>query len=248
MQLGGRLLSAREQLLVCAQPECPKLISRECTGWLSEVEDALSSVVFAVVDAQGRDVVDVRIYSDGSLLAHRAEGRAQPLDPGLHEFRFEADGYEPLHMTLPIRQSERNRIVRVQLASPPEPTRRLELRPSTPNPVQSGRRVPLASYVLGSVALAGFGAFAYFAIDGKHEYDEAKASCAPLCSERDVAAGRRAYVLADVGLGVGVAATAAAVVLFLTSGDRSESAGDRRARLLPELSPQGASLRVVGHY
>src|ERR1035438_6772877 len=30
----GQLVAAREQLIVCASPECPQVVSQDCTGWL----------------------------------------------------------------------------------------------------------------------------------------------------------------------------------------------------------------------
>jgi len=260
LRLQGALLAAREQLLRCAQSECPKLVSNECTTWLAEVDAALSTVVFAVTDARGEDVVDVRVWSDGELLSERADGRAQTLDPGMHTFRFEASGFAVRVLALPIRQSERNRIVRVRLERV-APSMSAAALPAGAAPTDAGatpspRRadaaepasIPVASYVLAGVAVAGFGTFAGFALYGADQYDDAKQLCAPACSPDQVAAGRRAYVIADVGLGIGIASAAAAWIVYLVApgGDATES--DRRTGLQAGRLAGGGYLRWTAAY
>lgn len=199
----GELLLALEKLLACAQSTCPALISNDCGAWLSEVEVSLPSIVLAVVDAEGGDLVEVAVSANGRLLTERIDGQALPLDPGSYELTFEAPGYTPRSVAVTVRQAEKNRLVRVQLA------------PHVVAPAAGG--VPILSYVLGGVAVAGLGSFAYFGLRGAAEYDEAEERCAPDCREADVADGKLAYIVADVGLGIGLVSAAAAVIVYVVS-------------------------------
>jgi len=177
LRLGGQLLEARAQLLTCAQSECPELVSSDCGVWLAEVESSLSSVVFAVEGSDGRDLMDVHVFANSRLLTERTDGRAIAVDPGRYVFRFETAGYTPSNLDVSVRQSEKNRIVRVtlQLLAPAEvaPKSAAPSAPVVAAAVESDHGgVPVATYVLGGVAIASLGAFTYFAITGKDRLRE----------------------------------------------------------------------------
>jgi hypothetical protein len=225
-------------------------VANDCAQWLPEVESDLSSVVLAVDGGEGRDLVEVRVFANGKLITERADGRALALDPGAYRFRFEAPGYRALTVAASIRQAEKNRIVRARLepalAAGERSAADAEVEAAEPMPAaRDGRSVPVLSYVFGGVALASFGAFTYFAISGKNEYDRLDDTCAKgsmKCSDAQVADGKRAYVLADVALGVGIASAATAAILFFTAGDDDPPAAESAA-LEPLLLPRGAGLR-----
>src|SRR5262249_25966917 len=92
LRMQGSLLAAHEKLLICAQSECPKPVANDCANWLDEVDDSISSVVFAVSNEQDEDVIDVRVRSGDKLITERADGHALPIDPGTYTLRFEAPG------------------------------------------------------------------------------------------------------------------------------------------------------------
>jgi hypothetical protein len=224
LRMHGALVEARGKLLACAQTDCPKPVAADCTAWLGEVEDSLSSVVFAVSDDAGNDLTDVSIRANGKPLADHADGRALTIDPGTYAFRFEASGYLPVDQSNSIRQSEKNRNVRVHMtrANPP-PSAAKRTPPYTPAPLEidtpatRSPAIPLASYILAGTTLLGLGAYAYFGLSGlakEHKYQRLSHpnDCGSLCSD-----GKRDYVLADIGLGVGVASAVGAVTVFLLS-------------------------------
>ena len=251
LRLGGKLLDARTQLLSCAQRECPELVANDCALWLTEVESSLSSVVLAVEGASGADLVDVRVFANERLLTQRTDGRALPLDPGSYEFRFEAQGHVPLTVAASMRQSEKNRILRVRLqptsaAAGDAPA--LAQAPATTQAeaADDTHPVPVLTYVLGGVALASFGAVAYFGLTGKEKYDELNKTCGRdrECTENEVEDGKRAYLIANVALGVGIAsAVAAAIVYFAVGGDSATTASTPSAGLQAGVLDTGAYLQ-----
>jgi hypothetical protein len=232
-RLRGELLRAREQLLMCAQSGCPALVANDCTTWLTEVEASVPTIVLAVADAEGRDVRDVKVVANGRPLAEHLDGKAIALDPGSYELTFEAEGHTPLGTQLTIHQAEKNRIVRVQLARAPAAD-------------GANRGIPVLSYVLGGVAVVGLGTFAYFGLRGASEHGDAEESCAPECPRAKVDAIERHYGIADVGLGVGIASAAAAVIVYFVSQPSGHAASEARLQLRP--SRGGASLLWAAHF
>jgi hypothetical protein len=263
-QRSGALLAAREQLLICAQKGCPKPIAADCTGWLAEDEQSLPSVVFAVSDDQGRDLVDVRVTANGAQVADKIDGRALPIDPGLYQLRFEAEGYEPGEQAVTVRQAEKNRIVRMQLqhGAAHKPLVTMDAaslytaddssRPAATTSSAS-KTIPVTSYVLGGVAVVGLGMFTYFGltelsdVKEKERLDAANAlrrdkmepeePCGSLCDR-----GKRDFVLTYVGLGVAVAGAAGAVLAYVLSEPQPAERADRLHLDLAALPQRRAAL------
>lgn len=231
-RLRGELLLALERLLMCAQGGCPGLISNDCATWLTEVEQDLPSIVLAVVDEQGHDLIDVDVSANGRRLAERIDGQAVPLDPGSYELVFAAPGYAARAVAVTVRQAEKNRLVRVELVR------------QAPADVAGG--VPVLSYVLGGVAVAGLATFTYFGLRGASEYEEAKDDCAPTCSEAAVADGKRAYIVADIGLGLGLVSAAAAVIVYVVSQPDEGEQPETRVDVAP--ARDGAAVQWTGRF
>ncbi len=248
LRIAGRWIDARSQLLICAQAECPNLVASDCGMWLPEVESSLSSLVFAVAGAGGRDLVDVRVFANDRLMTERTDGRALTLDPGRYVFRFEADGYAPLDLDVSIRQSEKNRILRVELQQAASTTTQPEHEAAASTDESGG--IPVASYVLGGTALVALGAFTYFAVSGKNRLDELTASCGPDdCTERQVQGGKSQYIAADIALGVGVASAVAAVVVYFAAGGADPVAPEQsRTRLDATVGEGRAYLQLTSQY
>src|SRR5262245_34160024 len=61
----GKLRAAREQLLVCARPECPAVIRQDCAQFLNEVASSTPSVVIAARDTNGKETLAVKVTIDG---------------------------------------------------------------------------------------------------------------------------------------------------------------------------------------
>src|SRR5512141_1076550 len=70
----GKLALAKEQFAQCSRDECPGPLRQDCAQWMNEVVAALPSVVVGARDADGRDIVDVRVTVDGKEVATRLNG------------------------------------------------------------------------------------------------------------------------------------------------------------------------------
>src|ERR1700730_16863640 len=91
----GHLVSAREQLVVCASPECPQVVSQDCTGWLGEVQRSMASFIVKVRDPRGELLSDASVSLDGAIVAERTLTGTIEVDPGDHVFGCERVGFAP---------------------------------------------------------------------------------------------------------------------------------------------------------
>src|SRR5690606_23604759 len=66
---GGRLLEAHARLVACTQEACPADIRSDCAAWLAKVDEATPRVVLGARDADGRDLVDVRVLANDVVVA-----------------------------------------------------------------------------------------------------------------------------------------------------------------------------------
>src|SRR5262249_48657010 len=120
----------------------------------------------------------------------------------------------------------------VQSGPPPEP----EARPA----------VPVGAWVLGAVGVASLGAFAYFGLTAHSELDSLKTTCSPACSDDRRRRGGTKAAIADVALGVGVAALGGAVLWAILS----HTGGAKSAAVRVDVAPVagGAVAGVSGAF
>lgn len=233
LRLRGDLTGARAQLLRCAQSGCPAPLVNECVPWLAELEKSLPSVVFAVVNQDGQDLVDVRVTSEGRVLAEQLDGRAISLNPGSYEFMFEAPGYQTSHYTAVIREAEQHRIIRAQLNA--------RATPEHEDKGASSRLGYAPAHVLAGGALLSLGTGLILGAIGKRSLDRLEDACmAGECSESERTRGRRLYVGADVAFAVSAGLALAATFLYVRTKKRG--ARELAQRWTPK--DRGMSLRV----
>jgi hypothetical protein len=243
LRASNHLLAARQKLIACSDATCPSIVRAACADWLREVENATPTIVLAVrrrtptcdAAAVESDLVDVAVSLDGAPLAARLDGGSISIDPGEHVFRFEAPGVEPREERLVAREGEKSRTVRVVLAgrAPECPPPSVGPRPHPTEPKQPGP--PTGAYVATGFAAVGFGVFGVFAALGDSLYHERLHQCGPSCSPSQTAPVATEFIVADVGLGVGIAAAALATWLFLKP----------RAPIDVSTAGRGAMMRVT---
>ncbi len=224
----GALLDARGRFRACAQQECPPAIRRDCASWLDAVERALPSIVVRARDADRRDVLEATVRVDGKVAAARLDGRPIAVDPGPHVVRVEATA-GAADVRVVVRQGEQNRPVDLQvgrLRSPlvvaTVPARSLP--PPVPEPRPSSGRATAGWIALG-VGAAGIAGFAALGLHAKSEVDDMRKSCAGHCDPGRVDAAERAALLANIALGVGLAAAGTGTWLLWVAPSREGVAG-----------------------
>jgi hypothetical protein len=96
-------------------------------------------------------------------------------------------------------------------------------KPATPPPAappavrtETVRPVPLGTWVLLGVGVAGAGAFAGMALTGKNQEHDLRDVCSPNCTDHDLKSMKSLYLGADIAAGVGAAALISAGIVFLT--------------------------------
>lgn len=232
LKTATKLRQAREQLLVCAQSECPDFIKRDCSKWLGEVDATLPTVVFSA-KAGGKDITDVKVMAGGEVLAESLDGRAVPWDPGSQTFVFESAEFGQKEVTFVVKEGQKAQSVEVSFGD-------------AGGTGDGGSGASFDStkaddktlaYVLGGVGVVGLGAFGFFALSGKS--DEDGLACAPSksCTDDDIDPIKQKYLLADISLGVGVVSLGIATYLFLKPSGNAEPAGDSARAMRVDVAP-----------
>jgi hypothetical protein len=213
----SRLRDALRDLAQCAAPTCPAEVAAECGRRVAETNQALPTIVLHAKGASGEDLVAVGVALDGAPLAGALDGRAIPLDPGAHKLRFEAAGMPAVEQTILVGEGEKARPVTVVLG------------PAAGPRVDGGgsRRAALitAGAVLGAAVITTTiaGITAVVAQDKSSSLCPTTTCTDPHAVDLNQEARTAAWV-ADIGLGVGVAALATAGVLWLKSPAKPGSA------------------------
>jgi hypothetical protein len=248
-------VEARASFRACAADECPALVRKDCSQWLSDVDTNIPSVVLGARDARGNDVTGARILVDGKGYQDDVDaGRAITLNPGPHTFRFEHAPDAPVELTLVLRTGERNRPIfgtfgAAPSAAPGAQTTPVPLPAASPPAAPShtpATHVSAWAYALGGVAIAGVASFAAFGATGLDEKNQLRAQCGNTCSDAQVDPLKVKYITADVSLGVGIVAAVISTWLFLHPSREERAEPAMTLSLGP--SRDGASVGMVGRF
>ncbi len=205
-----KLREAREALLMCSRDICPSFVRADCVEWLGQLDRIIPSVVISA-KVNKKDEFNIKVTIDGQVALTRLDGRAIELNPGIHMFRFDLSPWPPIEQQVLMGEGEKNRIINVQFGTP------VDEKPGAEPP--SYRPIPTLDYILAGTALAGIGVFAAFGTMGKTQYNnDAKSltGCKPFCSTTEVNSVKTKLLIADIGLGVAVASTIGAIIVFAT--------------------------------
>lgn len=248
-----RLLAARTHLEECADVACPPAIQTECAAWLQDVKRDIPAIVPLARFTDGTPADGVRVLLDGRGVDAARHGSAVAVDPGVHVLRIEVPGRPPVDRTLTLERGSGEHLVVVEFAAEERPSR-ADTRVTTsaaatvPGPPAAAaadaavetRLAPTAApYVYGLLGLTAVSAasFGWFALSGHQRQRDLESSCAPNCASADVASMRRDYLIADLSLGVGVAAFAAS--MWLTATQREAAP---RSAVHVGVSPAGVAV------
>jgi hypothetical protein len=230
--------AARASFLECADAACPEAVRKECTRWLSDVEARLPSIVIVVRDQRGVDIPDAEVALDGTVLEEGSLGRELSVDPGEHVVTARRDGVE---LTERVMASEREQGRMVTLVLGPKV-------PPPQLPPASGAAEPRRRSWLGPAITAGAGAVllgtaGIITLRGKAQAEDLRSDCSPTCKQSEVDAIERRLTLADVTLGVGIAAVAAGVAWYFWPVRK-----EPKTRAAVRVNVVGSGLTVTGAF
>jgi len=244
-----------------------------------------------VTDAAGGSRTDVQVKVDGEPFASQLDGRALPIDPGMHDFSFIADGHVFATQRILIVQGQRNRFITAAIgkgnrrgavaadesAGPTEEqaaklplarsgAKATEVGPEKKNlageadesttaestPAEEAaapKHHRILPWVLTGVGVAGLGAGAVFTLWGRDD-NKNLSNCAPNCADATLSHIKRVYQAADIAIGVGVAALAAAYWSYAFSQGSSGESKSSETALRLDVAPttSGGFAAVSGHF
>jgi hypothetical protein len=252
-QSAGHLREALGLLDQCSARRTCGSIRRRCRAEQARLVTEIPSIVPTVSDAKGAPMSQVTVAMDGEPLAGQLDGRAIPVDPGLHEFTFKTEQGVVATQKVEIARGQRNRSIAVTMAPPapppapvvaaaepqaaaaPEPAavpQVTDLDEPRPTAAPSrGKSRSIAPYLIGGVGLIGVTGYGLFTYWGKKDDDVLTSSCSPSCDDGSVAHVRKMYDIGRASLAVGGAALGiAATWLIVRSIGSGSDERERAAR------------------
>jgi len=224
----GKLRDARARLLTCANTACPSAIAKDCGTWLADVESRIPTVVVSAVDAAGNDLVDVKVLLDGQPFLERLSGTEVSIDPGPHHLRYEhtaVPGSPSIEENIVIYERQKGRALVAKFhAAHPESSPQGASAPESSAAPARHPSAPIAAYVVGGVGLVALGSAAFFGLRGRADYSNLDDTCGRTrsCPQSDIDAVKTKFTIADISLGVGIAAIGVAAVLYFTHPKTAE--------------------------
>jgi hypothetical protein len=139
----SHLREAQDLYLQCSKVICGAFMRPECTTKYTQLQSDVPSVIPVVTDETGAAKADVQVKVDGELLTSKLDGRALPVDPGMHEFVFSTDSGVIATEKIMIVAGQRNSPISVSLAKHSQRT--LAASVTLPTPVNRSGLEPRAT-------------------------------------------------------------------------------------------------------
>ncbi len=201
-----KLIKAREQFLTCAREVCPAAVKKDCADQVADLDKRTPTVVVRAKDKAGQDLVAVKVTSDGAPLTDQLDGHSIPLDPGVHTFRFEAAGNEPVEQKIVLSEGERDRPITAQFGRGAE----------GPLVESHKKGAPIAAIIVSAVGLAGMGVgAAFWGVGlGQKSSDEGATGCKNTggCSQSEIDSIHTKLVIGDVAFFAGTAVLVGGII------------------------------------
>ena len=257
LRVAGKLVAARSTLQTCVLDACPGVVREACSQWLGEVNASLPSVVIGAKDAEGKDILNLKVLIDGELVTETLGGRAFPIDPGRHKMHYEMADGSVVEEEILVGEGTKNRQVSVVFPGAAKPAGAgAAAAPSVPADTHKG---PSTANTAVGIALATVGVGALgtaLALDlvTNSNVDALKGGCGKnsSCSPSQISGYQLDYDLAGVTLGVGIVAVGVATYVLLahpfgtSSGDPAhtgQAAARPWFRVVP--SPRGGGVALT---
>ncbi len=227
----GHFTEAREQFSKCAKKECPKLVREDCLSFLDQLRKRMPSIVIRVADGAHHDVTAFRVLKDGKLLLDKPSGTAIDVDPGAATLHVEAGGFAPRDLPVVVAEGEQRRLVEIVVLPPGAPV--ATPAPIAPRPVEESNGPGAATWIAGGVGVAGLAVFGVFQAIAQPRYSDLESQpCAATGTCKGVDSLRTEFTASAVGLGVGAAGLATALILYVAV-DRHAKTSPQSARFTP---------------
>ena len=235
----GKLNAARDKFILCAAKACPGAVAKQCSQWLIEAEHDTPTVTFRALDEQGKETLAVKVVIDGVAVAQSIDARALPIDPGEHTVRFELAAGRAVEDKFLVRPGEKNKMIELSFQpKAPAPVAPVKPAASPIEPVAEGGgfHIPTLGWVGLGIGVAGGVMTALFAISANSAESDLRTTCAPSCNASEKSSIDTKIVLANVGLGVGIAGLGLAVVTTVLANTGKKEP--------PKSASSASSLRV----
>jgi hypothetical protein len=209
-----KLTEAIPKLAICARDVCPHSLQRQCVEQAREASAQLPTIVLSAKDSRGSPLVDVKVVIDGSVAATTLDGKAVPIDPGLHRFVFERAGALPVTRQSVVNEGQKDQPIAVEFGAKEPPPRPPPPAPAAPAS-QTLRYVGVGVGVLGVASIALGSAFGVLAFN---KWSQAKSDCDGLGCNAAVAdrrSGETDGTISTAAFVAGGVLVAGGVVLFL---------------------------------
>lgn len=239
-RLSGRFLDSAHALKECASLTCPEALRIDCIEWRQELDELIPTVLI-VAEGDSGDLEEARVLVDDQVVREQLDGRPIALDPGTHLLRVLLPDGRSQKRRIVLSEGDRGRRLRFSFGensptiSPPGPPKTRVMRP-----------VPPGVSILGATAFIGMGVAVGFGSDAWSKARTARDLCAPLCDDDVSKAVSQRAAIADVALGVAVASTIGAIVVYSYRPERVVPLGEVTVGW--EQAPRGGGLKVAGAF
>jgi hypothetical protein len=249
----GHLRGAKESLAICMASTCPGPVRQDCAARFAEIETVIPTLVFVVRDATGRDVHGARVTMDSTAIEEAAGGVPLEVDPGEHDFAFEAVGLQRTERHVVVREGDKDRRIEVimpvrgvlEVAATPTPKPEKEFNGNrNVGEFDPQRKIALGLGVAGAVALV---VGSVFGLTAKLTYDHAVTECAlgnSACTPDGAKDGQSANdqaAVSTVAFIGGAVLLVGGAALFFTAGS-----GPAAVSVEPRAGPHAAGVTAAG--
>jgi serine/threonine-protein kinase len=234
LRAAGKLTQALTQFAVCTRDVCPRSLQRVCVEQATESSALLPSIVLSVTGSAHVEMTDVKVSVDGAVVATVLDGKALPIDPGIHTFRFESPRFPVIERQLPVKEAQKGQLIAVSVGpvetvqAPPQGQKWSTLRWVGVGAGAAGVVGIVVGSVFGAMALSEYGT----AQHAPYSSMNVTFNAARTTGENDAAVSTGAFI-------AGAALAATGIVLFVVHPSRTSSTS---------VSPTLGGLRVLGTF